>query len=737
MEYILIFFLLFIILISIILGNSAMFQESFSGVIDCPDKWENGIRDASNHFCIVPKVKYDLDPTSISGCCLWLDANDYTPKMDGNPSVWMDKSQNKQSFQTSSTNAPETKTLTNGQKYISFNSSKQHAFSIYKPKGINISKKSFSLFVVCRFNNNNNGTVISKWKNNSSGSIKPSGLFVGNEGGNLYTSLFDTEGLGKQPVPSISNKWMILSLMGNLESNGKFYINGIQQKDEFNPSSKNNIFSNDYSIVVGGTADNTGYTMHDISNCIYKDVSYTVEEQVVAYGKVNVITENAIVTEQDDYIVYTFENNGKFMLEAEDKKTVFDVKTDTLAVGGGGGGGYCNGAWEGSGGGGAGMVCIHTNFFYKIGKEYTITVGEGGGSGQNGSPTVMKESNGQNRILSLGGGRGGNGDGGSTSDGISPDGVGSGGGGQGWARSHPGGNTNGMCNVNSGGAGGWVAGGGGGGGAGSKGETTNRGYSNGGKGGRGFTWWVTGDTYGSGGHGGESRNSGGKKPESNGGNIREDGLPGKNPGDGGGGGGAFKSIGGNGKKGIFRIAIDKWYLRYAYIKTIVGTKTKRELDCSLPPLTIPTPLNPNMYLDGDIAEIIAYSNDSDMADEKRNRIETYLAVKWDLIRMSDFSNNSLISSEMNSINIGKKESGYIGYDTNTNAFVNANGSALPVVWNNEGPNKSYQIDFSSPAWETNGISGLQNACVWAKTNNIYWDKISADCRKENIDLLSH
>jgi hypothetical protein len=144
-----------------------------------------------------------------------------------------------------------------------------------------------------------------------------------------------------------------------------------------------------------------------------------------------------------------------------------------------------------------------------------------------------------------------------------------------------------------------------------------------------------------------------------------------------------------------------------------------------------------MYLDGDIAEIIAYSNDSDMADGERNKIETYLAVKWDLIRMTDFSNNSLISSEMNSINIGKKESGYIGYDTNTNAFVNANGSALPVVWNNEGPNKSYQIDFSSPAWETNGISGLQSACVWAKTNNIYWDKISADCRKENIDLLSH
>lgn len=764
MKYIFIFFLLFIILISIYLSNLDILTETSPNsknnsseqsaeeslknykegffTESCPDGWEKGKNDNSDTFhCIVPTVTYPLDPNSITGCCLWLDANDYKPSPDGNSSSWNDKSSNNYSFKSYFKGSPPTiNTFTNGKHSVSFDSSKKNAFSIYNPINFNIPNKSVSLFAVCKFKNNKKCAVISKWERNGA-VTRPSGLFIGNEYDKLYATIIDTEGRSKPPQTPITDKLMILSLMGNTGSTGKFYINGVKQTDEFNTSSKTNIFNNNYSIVIGGSTDSTGYTMKDISDCQYKDVTYEVSKQVpvTKSKKITVVADNATFTTKGNYDIYTFTKDGSIQFKCDD---VISIDIDVVAVGGGGGGGYSKGAMEGSGGGGAGMVCINNNVI-RTNTVFDITVGVGGKSGENGSNTYSKSGN----IMAYGGGRGGNGQGGGNSTGVGGEKIGSGGGGQGWGRPHLGGNVQKtMCNANSGGIGNWQAGGGGGGGAKTPGESTQRGQSNGGKGGEGFEWWVTGDVYGAGGYGGEPHNSKGKPKNSNGGNIRKDGEVGINPGDGGGGGGAYSSNGGPGQNGIFRIAIDRKKLSYEYIaiETHYETKVKKILDCNFPPKTVPTELDPDMFFDGEIAEIIAYSNDTDMTDEVRNQIETYLAVKWDLIKSPEFSDNKLITEKISRINIGKKESGYIGYDSTKNSFVNANGSLLSSdpVWNNEvnkdaktSTERYYQIDFNSPNWNTN--NKLENACDWAKNNNIYWDKISPDCDKLNIKLLSH
>ena len=779
MKYIFIFFLLFIILISIYLGNLDIltdaspersvgknelcgnkveaklsnlteqstkeslqnYKENFTSF--CPDDWEKGKNDSNGTFhCIVPNISYPFDPTSITGCCLWLDANDYEPTTNGTPSIWKDKSSNKYSFQSYINGSPPNiNSFTNGKQCITFDSSKKNAFSIYKPTNFNIPNKSFSLFVVCKFKNDKRGAVISKWERQNT-ITRPSGVFIGNEYGKLYATIVDTEGKSKPPHSPITDKLVILSLMGNLDSTGKFYINGVKQPEEFNSSSKENIFINDFSIVIGGSADNTGYTMKDVSDCQYKDVPYEVSKEVAVIKSKEIIveTENATYTTNENYDIYTFTKNGSIKFKCDDNRI---VNINALAVGGGGGGGYSRGAMEGSGGGGAGMISINDRGF-QTNTVYDITVGGGGKSGENGSNTFSNAAN----IMAYGGGRGGNGQGGSNSNGVAVEQIGSGGGGQGWGRPHIGGIvTNSMYNTSSGGIGNWQAGGGGGGGAKTLGETTQRGQSNGGKGGDGLEWWITGETYGAGGYGGEPFNSKGKSPTSNGGNIRQNGESGKNPGDGGGGGGAYSSNGGSGQNGVFKIAINKNKLSYEYTEIEIHheIKVRQELDCNFPPKTVPTLFDENMFFDGDIAEIIAYSNGTDISDEVRNQIETYLAVKWDLINLPEFSNNKLISEKISKINIGKKDSGYIGYNSNENNFLNANGTPLSLnpVWNNEvntntknPTEKYYQIDFNSPNWST--TNKLENACIWAKNNNIYWDKILLDCKeKYNIDLLTH
>jgi hypothetical protein len=765
MKYISIFILVFIILVSIYLGTFKYFKKYSEGyinnIIDCPDGWESGINEngKETHFCIFPKLKSDFNPTSINGCCLWLDANDYNK----DNATWKDKSSNKFEFRSYAMGSPPTLTqLSNGKNFINFKSNNKNAFTLYKPQGFQVANKSLSLFVVCRFNSNKKGAVFSKWER--SGTVtRPSGVFIGNEYDKLYSTIIDTEGNSNPPEEQITNKWLIMSLMGNIDSTGKFYINGVKQKGEFNKSSKNNIFNNENSIVIGGSADNTGYTMRNEPKCEYKKATRPVTKKIAVNkeGKIEIQTTNATYSTNGDYDIYTFEKNGSIQLifnwppktnkgisvssPTLTAESIFAV--DALSVGGGGGGGFSRGAMEGSGGGGGGMVCLYNNLGFQLNTKYDINIGSGGGSGQNGGHTEFK--GGAFEMYAYGGGRGGNGRGGFDSDGVGGDKIGSGGGGQGWGRLHFGGNASGMCNTNSGGIGNWVAGGGGGGGAKTPGESTVKGQSNGGKGGQGFEGWFTGGVYGAGGYGGEPYNSKGKPAGSNGGNNRQNGEGGKNPGDGGGGGGAYSSEGGSGKNGIFIVAIKKCKLMYKYIEIVetIGEETYDVLDCSLPPTQLPSELDPNMFLDGDIAEIIAYSNDSDISDENRVKIESNLAIKWDLIRLPEFANNKLISEKLKIMNVGKEKTGYIGYDANVNNFVNANGTVFAEnpVWNNEPVNKNsensiesnyYQIDFRSPSWNTGDY--LENACSWAKNNNIYWDKISKDCKDtKGIDLLSH
>lgn len=752
MNYIIIWILLFIILASITIDIASygfLGEESFQENIDsmlplriCPDKWKQLTNEANSITCLVPEIRDTFDANSVNGCVLWLDANDLSTfkESNGRVNTWYDKSSSKYIFKgdmSISNYCPSKMQMTNGKYYLNFSSANTQTLSIYKPTGFNIANKNFAMFVVCKMVSDN-GTIFSRGSKYDDKIVFPGSIFIQNVNSKLNATIHNESGIGKPLQNSILNKWMILSLICSKDSSGKLYINGIKQESEFKPLKYD--FTNNYSMVIGGATDPIGYTMKDMSDCEYVKSQRKVKLQRTEYDNITVTTENCIVKERDYDILYIFKQNGTIKFSCKNDCNSISVPVSTLMVGGGGGGGYAKGAMEGSGGGGSGGVSL--NLFYgNMDQTYKIKIGTGGTSGTNGNPTII-ELNSYRSMCTAGGGRGGIGNGGSTSTGVNTNNntcdSGSGGGGQGWASMHLGGSPNNVPNAISGGTGSWLAGGGGGGGATSTGTHTLKGQADGGHGGEGYTWWVDSMTYARGGGGGQSYMSNGKPGLPNGGLLRQSGKDGVNPGDGGGGSGAYAGDGGRGQDGIVILRIKKYDMRYSYIKTYEDIETYYPYVCKPERKQVPVELNQSQYFDGDIAEIITYISDDDSCIQKRSNIEESLAIKWGLTKIPEFSQNENIKNAKSLINIGKKDIGYIGYNQNTSKFENIDGTGIPEVWSYDDNSKSYKIDFTSPGWNAANGDTLKNACEWAKTNNILWDEISKDCQEQyKINLLSN
>jgi hypothetical protein len=780
MNYIIIYILLFIILASIIIDVASYnfsecnvekfsfgfdtasaktvnflgkeyFQEnieSMLSLVNCPDNWKHMVSDPSSITCIIPEIDGNFDANSVNGCVLWLDANDLKTFTESSERVntWRDKSASNYIFKGNMSlpnNCPSKMQMTNGKYYLHFDSANTQALSIYKPTGFNIANKNFAMFVVCKMTSSD-GTIFSKGSKYNDKTAFPGSIFIQNVNSKLNATIHNESGIGKPLQESRLNEWMILSLTCGKDSSGNsfgnLHINGIKQTSEFKPLLEN--FEKNYCMVIGGATGPSGYTMKDVSDCVYVKSERKVKLQKQEEGKISVITENCIVTEREHDILYTFKRNGTIKFTRGEGGNSDSVPVHVLMVGGGGGGGYARGAMEGSGGGGAGGVSLY-QYYSNIDETHKITIGAGGTSGNNGTMTSIMASSSYRIMATSGGGRGGIGNGGSTSTGLTSNNnalntSGSGGGGQGWASKHLGGPDNDIKMANSGGAGAWVAGGGGGGGAKSAGSSTLQGQADGGNGGEGYTWWVDSMTYARGGGGGQSYKPEGKPGLPNGGLLRQSGKDGVNPGDGGGGSGAFSGEGGKGQDGVVIFCIKKSDLVYSYIKTYENIETYDKLVCKPEPKQVPAELDQSQYFKGDIAEIIAYVSDNDSCIQERRNIEEKLAIKWDLTKIPDLSKNVNIINAKNSpnINIGKSDVGFIGYNQSTEKYEDVNGVPLPAeVWSYDDNSKLYKINFTHANW--NAEDKFKNACNWAKTNQILWKGIKDDCgTKYKIDLRS-
>jgi hypothetical protein len=588
--------------------------------------------------------------------------------------------------------------------------------------------------------------------------VEPGSIYVGRNNKMLTSSLYDSLGRGMTPLSIEDNTWSVVSLIYNKNTNGSVYINGELKKND--TAIYSGVKPNDCSIVIGGATDYKGSTKKTEQSCHCENSETGGFEQDIIYDTIkpsinnmndpsspsttsNIkINTNGKVSKVGSYYIIIFKDNGTITFNCnncgENKKT---VNGETLITGGGGGGGYSRGAMEGSGGGGAGRTMIE-NITYQINKKYNIVIGKGGGSGVNGNSTYISDSNNSILIEAIGGGRGGNGQGGWNSTGISINNEGHGGGGQGWGTFHLGGIPTKSDWGHKGGVGTHFSRGGGGGGGG--GQTSDgipydpfdNNKNNGGNGGEGITWTYTpGIVYSRGGGGGQPVRSTSIPGLPNGGNLRNNGQNGVNPGDGGGGGGSGHTEGGSGANGVYMIAVHEDELKYSY-----SVNSNRKLYKEKPVLSnveVDADLDPNMYLDGDICEIIAYSTNDGLSAENRTSIEEYLAIKWGLTGLPVFSTNTNILNKKQDLNIGK-DNKYLSYNANDNIFKNVDGSDMPQsVWSYDNNKKIYTIDFKSAYWSVENGDYMKNACNWAQKNYIYWDSIATNCNDLGIPLQPH
>ena len=243
---------------------------------------------------------------------------------------------------------------------------------------------------------------------------------------------------------------------------------------------------------------------------------------------------------------HQFNSSGTFTVTSPG-----NIDAIIVAGGGGGGGGQQsgnNGTGLHGGGGGAGGVVTLTNVYLTSG-SYTVVVGDGGGTYQNGNNSTFNGS------TAIAGGRGGS-EGSGKSNGAS---GGSGGGGT--YNGTGGSGTSGQGNDGGDGAGGGSYATGGGGGAGAAGQDAPN-NTTGGNGGNGITW-LNGTTYAGGGGGcisvvgtpGGTNGSGGSG--GGGAGASSGGTSGTQNTGGGGGGSDRPNNGGSGGKGVVIIRYEE------------------------------------------------------------------------------------------------------------------------------------------------------------------------------------
>jgi hypothetical protein len=107
-----------------------------------------------------------FSPLSISGCCLWMDANDSTKiSLTNTPYYWTDKSTNAYSFTPGSSSTPSSNpsidsTLQNGKQTMKFSGTNLNYFQ--GPATFTIGTNSYALFAVFKFNTTANGGIYNK-----------------------------------------------------------------------------------------------------------------------------------------------------------------------------------------------------------------------------------------------------------------------------------------------------------------------------------------------------------------------------------------------------------------------------------------------------------------------------------------------------------------------------------------------------------------------------------------------
>jgi len=205
-------------------------------------------------------------------------------------------------------------------------------------------------------------------------------------------------------------------------------------------------------------------------------------------------------------------------------------------------------------------------------------------------------------------------------------------------------------------------------------------------------------------------------------------------GDGGNGGDSHGGEGSNGMPGIIILIFNKNDLINS--KTVIQTrnpnpnptpqeidehkvkKTKVEMVHSLP--------SSDEYFSGGIYEMIAYTSPTNFTKQMRFQIEDYFLRTYKLYAIPSFKqmilNNTVLSNEMNKLNIGSTETGFIGPDINNNMQISYNGVATGSEFHVNDTGDSIIAKYNPEILKKN----CKATSDWLKSIHINWNAITSD-----------
>jgi len=207
-------------------------------------------------------ISTTLNVLNVGGCCLWLDAADSSSVITSGPYVtgWNDKSTREYNFtQTNSAKRPTYLNNTlNGNSVISFTNSNQTYLG--GPTGFNIGPNSYSLFSVCKFNNNySNGGIFNRALFGGA-----SGRIIMLQEGTEYHIGLNRGYLSEMNASAqigVAGQYRILEVIINrVQGHDEIYQNGIKLTEISYGSDINSTYSeaDNYNMIVGGYNNGSG-----------------------------------------------------------------------------------------------------------------------------------------------------------------------------------------------------------------------------------------------------------------------------------------------------------------------------------------------------------------------------------------------------------------------------------------------------------------------------------------------
>lgn len=206
-----------------------------------------------------------FSPTTISGCSLWLDANDSGTITATSNAVgtWTDKSGSGYNFsQATAGNKPVyTPNSVNGKATLAFTATNsQYLVGNAAANSFAVGTNCYALFVVCKFNNSTStGAIINKA---SYAAVVAGRMSCYRDSGGLSTFLAHstTSYVTAQTYNFDSaSGYRILSLICNrVQGVDTFYINGVSVSSLTYTSDISTALSNTFTYIIGGYNDTTG-----------------------------------------------------------------------------------------------------------------------------------------------------------------------------------------------------------------------------------------------------------------------------------------------------------------------------------------------------------------------------------------------------------------------------------------------------------------------------------------------